>query len=998
MKMITYCLAASLFFLTTHIHAQELITVSGVVLDAETGETIPGATVKAKGSDAGTQTDIDGTYSLQVAADEILVFSFISYTTQEIPVNKQTRIDVNLETSSQELDQVVVIGYGTATKRDLTGSIATVEGEDVANKPASNPISSIQGKVAGVQIVNSGRPGSEPDVRIRGTNSINSVKPLYVVDGILNDNINFVNPADIESMEILKDPSSLAIFGVRGANGVIIVTTKQAKAGQLNFNFNSTVGFKSVQDRMDLTDAAGFKLLYDEQLANEGNPAYDYTYWDANTDWQDQIFQQGLLNYNNLSVSGASEKNKFYMGLGYTTEEGIIHYEKLNKITLTINDELQVTDNLRFGVNFNGYRAQLPQERSVVSAVRAAPIGPVYNDEYGLYHTLPDFQRAQIWNPLIDIMDRKNTAINREYRAVASIFGEIDFLENFTFKANFLADYGFNQGRSYSPLINAYNPDIGGDEKIDPLNRVTSVSQNQNIFTKIQTDWLLTYKNSFGDHNLTATAGWTSYYNSYESTNAARTQGSGDPIPNDPDKWYVGIGATDTQTGNGTAWERATLSFLARALYNYKGKYLLNASFRRDGTSGFYKYGNQWQNFGAVGAAWVLSDEEFLLDNNTIDRLKIKGSYGVLGNQNTGGNQYPLFPLLIAGNSAVFGENIIPAYEPSYIPDRNLRWERVHAWEAGFELAAFESRLSLEAVYYHKDTKGIIVTVPASLGVRAGLSNPGEVRNKGIELSTSWTQNFSEDLSLTIGGNLTTMDNEVTKLLDEGFNIVEGVSRTSVGYPIGYFFGYISDGIYQTNEEFRVSPTHPNAQLGDIKFRDTDGNNTINEADRVMIGNPTPDLTYGFSLSFNYKGFDLGADFMGVYGNEIFRNWNRDPFAQFNFLEDRLGRWHGEGTSNWEPIMDSSRSNNEESSTYFIEDGSFFRLRNLQLGYNFEPELLSRLRLKSLRIFVNAQNMFTLTNSTGYTPEIGGSATSFGVDNGTYPVPTIYSFGVNLNF
>src|SRR5690606_17533016 len=355
MKMITYCLAASLFFLTTHIHAQELITVSGVVLDAETGETIPGATVKAKGSDAGTQTDIDGTYSLQVAADEILVFSFISYTTQEIPVNKQTRIDVNLETSSQELDQVVVIGYGTATKRDLTGSIATVEGEDVANKPASNPISSIQGKVAGVQIVNSGRPGSEPDVRIRGTNSINSVKPLYVVDGILNDNINFVNPADIESMEILKDPSSLGIFGVRGANGVIIVTTKQAKAGQLNFNFNSTVGFKSVQDRMDLTDAAGFKLLYDEQLANEGNPAYDYTYWDANTDWQDQIFQQGLLNYNNLSVSGASEKNKFYMRLGYTPEEGIIHYEKLNKITRTINDELQVTDNLRFGVNFNGY-------------------------------------------------------------------------------------------------------------------------------------------------------------------------------------------------------------------------------------------------------------------------------------------------------------------------------------------------------------------------------------------------------------------------------------------------------------------------------------------------------------------------------------------------------------------------------------------------------------------------------------------------------------------
>jgi len=534
--------------------------------------------------------------------------------------------------------------------------------------------------------------------------------------------------------------------------------------------------------------------------------------------------------------------------------------------------------------------------------------------------------------------------------------------------------------------------------KIDPLNRITSVSQNQNIFTKVQTDWLLTYKNSFGDHNLTATAGWTSYYNSYESTNASRTQGSGDPIPNDPDKWYVGIGSSDTQQGDGTAWERSTLSFLARVLYNYKGKYLLNGSFRRDGTSGFYKYGNEWQNFGAIGAAWVLSEEDFMKDQSTINRLKLKGSWGVLGNQNTGGNQYPLYPLLVAGNSAVFGDNIIPAYEPSYIPYRDLRWEQVYAWEGGFELGAFDNRLSFDAVYYHKDTKGIIVTVPASLGVKAGLSNPGEVSNKGIELSTSWTQSFSDDMSLTVGGNFTTMDNNVDRLLDEGFNIIDNVSRTSVGYPIGYFYGYISDGIYQTNEELRVSPVHAGAKLGDIKFRDIDGNGEINDADRTIIGNPTPDFTYGISLNFTYKNFDIGTDFMGVYGNEIFRSWNRNPFAQFNFLENRLDRWHGEGTSNWEPIMDSGRSNNSLPSTYYIEDGSFFRLRNLQLGYNFNQDILDRLHLKSLRVFVNAQNVFTLRNSTGYTPEIGGSATSFGVDDGTYPVPAIYTFGLNLNF
>src|SRR5690606_15609503 len=347
--------------------------------------------------------------------------------------------------------------------RDLTGSIATVKGSEVADKPATNPIASIQGKVAGVQIVNSGRPGADPDIRIRGTNSINSVKPLYVVDGILNDNINFVNPADIESMEILKDPSSLAIFGVRGANGVIIVTTNQAKAGQLNFNFNSTVGFKNVQDRMALTNADQFNLLYDEQRANQGAEPYNYALWQANTDWQDEIFQQGILNYNNLSVSGASEKNKFYMGLGYNIDQGIIKNEQLNKIQLTVNDQLSITDNLRFGINFSGYRSELPRDdafyNSIVgSPVRAAPIAPAYNAEYDLFHTLPDFQRAQIRNPLVSVMDLSDVSIPREYRAVGNVFGEVDFLKNFTFKTAFLFDYGFNHGRTYEPLISEYNP------------------------------------------------------------------------------------------------------------------------------------------------------------------------------------------------------------------------------------------------------------------------------------------------------------------------------------------------------------------------------------------------------------------------------------------------------------------------------------------------------------------------------------------------------------
>lgn len=986
-------------FLLGNVFAQENTAVRGTVTDAATGETLIGVSIKVKGSNQGTSTDANGSFRINVAPNAVLVFTYIGFEAAEVPVNNQTTLNVKMRTSASALQEVVVIGYGTAAKRDLTGSIVSIKGSEVADKPGANPVSNLQGRVAGVQVTNTGRPGGEPDVRIRGTNSINNVRPLYVVDGILNDNINFLNPADIESIEILKDPSSLAIFGVRGANGVIAVTTKQAKSGQLTFNFNNTTGFKDVSRRIKMTDAAGFKLLYDEQLRNEGNPAFDYTNWQGDTDWQDEIFQNGVLSYNNLSVSGANERNKFRMGLGYIAEQGIINHEQLKKITLNINDELKITDNFRVGVSFNGYRSELPQERGVSGAILAAPIAPIFNEEYGLYHTMPSFQRAQVANPLIDVELRNGTNIRREYRAVGNVFSEIDFLKNFTFRAAFLVDYGFNNGRSYSPLVNTYNPEIPGDSKIDRVNLVTSVSQNQNIFTKIQSDWLITYKNKFGDHGLTATAGFTSYLSEYESVNSGRTQGEGDPIPNDPDKWYVGIGAQNTQTGSGDAWDRRTLSYLARALYNYKGKYLFNASFRRDGSSAFIK-NNPWQNFGALGAGWVISEESFMKEQEVINNLKLKGSWGILGNQNTGDNyRYPMFPLLVTNSSAVFGDNVIPAYEPAYIPDPNLKWETVHAWETGFELNAFANRLFVEANYYKKRTKDIMVEVPGILGSKPGLANQGSMTNQGIEIATSWNQKLNDDLSFGISGNITTLNNKVNSLVYEGYQILLNASRTTVGYPVGYFYGYVHDGIYQSNEDVRLHPNSINEVFpGDIKYKDVNGDGIVDEQDRTMIGNPTPDFTYGFSLNLSYKGFDFGADFMGVYGNEIFRNWNRNAFAQFNFQEERLNRWTGIGTSNWEPVLNSSRANNRLISSYYMEDGSFFRVRNIQLGYNFNKQTLDKIKLKSLRVFLNAQNPFTFTNSTGYTPEIGGSAVEFGVDNGTYPVPSIYTLGVNLNF
>src|SRR5690606_18064482 len=430
-------------------------TVTGTVKDSQSLFVLPGVTVSAS-SGQNVQTDAAGRFSIEAAPTDSLTFRFIGYAPQTSIVGDQTNLDIFLVNEDQALEEVVVIGYGTARKRDLTGSITSIKGDEVADKPNSNPLASLQGKVAGLQIVNSGRPGAEPDIRIRGTNSINGAKPLYVIDGILNDNMNFVNPADIESMEILKDPSSLAIFGVRGANGVIVVTTKSAKAGQVNFNFNTSVGFKSVQDRMSMTNAEQFRTLYSEQRVNEGIDPYDFTNWNANTDWQREIFQTGIINFNNLSVSAANEKNKLYLGLGYMLDEGVVKNEKLDKITLTLNDQLSITDNFRIGVNLTGYRSNIPRNDDfynpiIASAVRAAPIAPVFNEQYGLYHTLPDFQRAQIRNPLVSVMNLSDKSLQQEYRTTGSLYGEIDFLKNFTFRASILYDYGFNKGRTYSP-------------------------------------------------------------------------------------------------------------------------------------------------------------------------------------------------------------------------------------------------------------------------------------------------------------------------------------------------------------------------------------------------------------------------------------------------------------------------------------------------------------------------------------------------------------------
>lgn len=999
------------FFLasTVSIYAQTK-TITGVVTDAA-NEPLIGVSVRIQGTTTGSVTDLDGKYSVSANVGDVLDFTYVGMKPQSVKVDSQNTINIVLEDDATLLTETVVIGYGTARKRDLTGSIASVKASEIADRPSSNPLASLQGRIAGVQVVNTGRAGQDPEIRVRGTNSINGYAPLYIVDGLFSDNINYLNPADIESMEILKDPSSLAIFGVRGANGVIIISTKRAKEGQTLVNINSSIGFKHISDRIKLTNASQFKELYNEQLVNqEADAPFDYTAWTGDTDWQDEIFQTGFITNNNVSITGSSEKNRFYLGLGYTSEEGSIKSEKFSKVTVNLSSDYNVTDFLRFGFQVNGSRMLPPDAKGVNGAMRAAPIAPIYgtytDQETGktetLFHTLPSFQNAQIANPLIDIATKGRHNDAKNHRIAGNIYGEADLLKNLTFKATFSYDYGINESRTYSPLIYVYNPDLNGKENTVDRETVTQLKTTNLV---AQSDYILTYDNKFGKHGVTATAGITTNYREFSKLEAGRSQFRDDiyfSIPNDDrDKWWISSLDKTSMTNDGEQWRRFTMSYLLRGLYNYDNRYLLNASYRRDGSSVFRGVGNTWDNFYSVGAGWVISEEGFMADQNVIDYLKLKGSWGVLGSENTGAGYYPSYAYLTNSGSAVFGDEIITGYALKYLV-QGLNWEKTHAWEIGFETNFLNQRLRFEPVYYSKLTKGIIVQLDGRNGYINSLENLGEVENKGFEISASWNDKIgSSDFRYSINGNLTTIKNKVKTLgLDDSDAKLDGVSRTATGFPIGYFYGYTVEGVYQNNEDIKQSPKNRLATVkpGDLKFKDIDGDGEITTADRGQIGNPTPDFTYGLNLNLSYKNFDLGIDMMGVYGNEIYRTWDASEFAQFNYLEGRMDRWHGEGTSNWEPILDPKRAINRMASNYFVEDGSFLRIRNIQLGYTFSPSLLNKINLKALRLYANVQNLKTWTKNTGYTPEIGGTALKSGIDDGTYPMPAIYTFGINLTF
>jgi len=1018
------------------------VRVTGRVTSTETGDALVGVSVTVKGSTLGTTTDATGNFAITVPDNSTLVFSYVGYDSKEVAVAGKTVINVTLSLSTKVQEQVVVIGYGTASKRDLTGSIVKVSGKEVADKPNSNPISSLQSKVAGLYVVNNGTPGSEPDIRIRGTVSIGQVHPLYVVDGILQDDIDYINPSDIESIEVLKDPSSLAIFGVRGATGVIAITTKRAKSGGLVINLNTSYGTKQLVDKIKMADANLFDQLFAEENANNGVPTPDYSALSANTDWIDAVTRTGKFSNTSLSISSSTDKNKFILGLGYIYDEGIIIHERLERMLLSMSDEVRFSKALKVGVNLNASRQQNPytsygnntgrldDARKVMPQVSAGtkqfkvkdPYGPdsiVQNVYSGLDVAL---QSAGVINPVLEIENSWNKQINYEYRAVGSVYVDLTFLKNFNFRPTWYADISTLDLRQYTPLYYAYDPLTDNPYLYSTK---TSVYQSTQTWRKFQQDYILTYKKQFGDHNITAMGGFTTYYFGTFQQFGTSNQGTGpsdQPIPNDKRLWYLnngfGVTSQDPRQTNSFQAEATTVSYLARALYNYKNKYYLNASFRDDASSRIPEK-NRHQQFWSLGGAWELSREDFMQSIEQINFLKLKASVGVLGNQSTydptgGANSYYLFyPGVKTGTVAPFGENLVTGALPAYGVSPDLRWETVHATDVGLELNAFNNRLHFEATYYNKVTKDMMTYVDlGSLGLDNKLENGGELKNWGEEFSATWTQKVNQDFSINIGGNITFMKNEVKSVAADIPNgtIIRGFAnngsaeaRTLPGYPIGSFYGYEVEGLYQSNLDILTSPPASSIgayRPGDFKFKDLNGDGVIDANDRTVIGDPSPDFIYGGSVDINYKRFSLGIDIGGVYGNEVFRVWGslESPFQRVNYPQFKEERWHGAGTSNWEPIISQADRFNYNGSTYNIEDGSYVRIRNLQLGYDFDPKLVAGARIKALRVYANVQNLKTWKHTKGYTSEFGGDATGFGFDFAGGAIPRVFTFGLNVTF
>lgn len=1008
--------------------------VKGVVRDASTGETLIGVTVVEKGTTNGTMTDLDGSYTLKVPQNAILLFSYVGYQDLELPADKNI-IDVKLDAKVSALDEVVVVGYGVQKKSVVTAAISGVKAEDLGKTAPTRVDNLLKGQVSGVSITQqSGQPGEGSKVRIRGIGTINNSDPLYIVDGMPVDaGIDYLNPADIESVEILKDAASAAIYGTRGANGVILVTTKKGKIGKATVNYNMSYGWQNPWKRRDVLNAAEYLTVMQEM----GNDMTGLGQAGTDTDWQEEVFNKNapIVNHQ-LSVSGGNDKSTYFLSFGYLDHEGIVggNYGRsnYNRYSFRINNDYIVFDEkesrsfltkLKLGVNASYSRIKSTgvttndQYGGVLAhAIMAPPIFPVtvdaatqdvyanHQDYYagvkdpsGQYYYIFGDKTNEIVNPIASMSlpgIRKN-----EDKLITSFWAELDIFKGLSLRSTYGADFDF-WGNDYSSDIYY----LGSTNKLTK----TKVTSEMNRGFTWQVENTLTYNTKLNDvHNFTALLGQSAKVYRYRSLEGEAA-----------DIFNASLGNIDASTTSETARrlkgqmhpEHKLASYFARLNYNYDERYMAELTIRRDGSSNFSR-DHQWANFPSVSAGWNVTNEKFMENRPAwLTNLKLRGSWGKNGNENI----EPFNYLYLVGPGANYplGDTMTPGIAPDGYYNLNTKWEESEQLDFGLDSYLLDGAVSFSFDWFKKKTNGMLMrmTLPNYIGALAPYANVGDMSNTGVEFDASYRFNVS-DVNFRLNANASYIKNKLVELGNaEGWENYDGAStigtitRGQNGEPFPYFYGRVTDGIFQTDAEAAAYVNNkgqrlqPDAVAGDVRFVDVNKDGTIDDNDRTKIGKGMPDWTFGFNVYVDWKGFDLSANFQGTLGNDIFDATRRTDLAIVNMPSYTLDRWHGEGTSNKYPRLAKDNNKNWESSDLYVHDGSFVRLRTLQLGYTLPRNIVSKAFIQNMRIFASFDNLLTITSYDGYDPEISSGGTSLGIDRGIYPQPRTFSLGANITF
>ena len=990
-----------LFNASIQVYGQGNVVTGRVTSTA--GDPLPGVSILVKGANKGTSTDNNGNFSLNVSSpNATLVISSMGYALQEISLGGRPTIAVILAEATKALDQVVVVGYGSQRKIDVTGAVTQIKGEEISKQASINPISALQGKVAGVQITNSGAPGASPQIRIRGLGTVyGNPNPLYVVDGVWFDDISFLNSADIENVSILKDASSEAIYGIRAANGVVLISTKKGRNGQAVVNYNGYVGFQRVTDQVQMANAPEYATLVNELSAANGGAqvldpaAYAKT---TGTDWYHQILQNALVTNHQISVSGGTDRSTYNLSLGYLNQEGIVKTNEYSRYTVRLQNDFQVFKPLKIGYTITAAASNSHDINGGIfhQLFSAYPVVPVYyaDGSYGDPNDFPLGSGAN-FNPQVtlDFFNQRS----KNYRLTGNGHADLKFAQHFTLHSSIGGEFGQSEVRNYLPVYKA---------TFIQKNTTSQLSNTRGDARNWILENTLTYDNKFNQHSVRVLVGQSAQrYQSYSITATAPN------VPNTTEgDLYLRLGSTAGRNVSDFGDISTIASYFGRVNYSFKNKYLINASIRADGSSKFFG-DNRWGYFPSIGVGWVISDESFMQNQKVFNSLKLRGSWGKIGNASVPSNLSVLTVTQAGYLTAIFGGQPYTGASITSVVPPTTYWERGVGTDIGVEASLLNNKLFLEADYYIKKTERAIFDIPilSSIGTNSGsiIGNQADFENRGFEFTATWKNNVNKNLSYTISGNLGINDNKVLAVTTGNNPIFAGgaaatggalSTRTIVGQPIGQFYGLVVAGIFQTQAEIAAS-SQPNAKPGDFKYVNQNKDNIIDGKDRVPIGNPNPKYSYGLNTNFTYKHFDLTVDLQGVAGVDVYNANLGLRFGNENFTKDFYdNRWHGSGTSNTYPSANIGGGTNYLPNSFFVEDGSYVRVRNLQLGYTLPNNMVNKWRVKKLRIYANAQNPFNFFKYKGFSPEVGGSPTNAGIDINTYPLYATYNFGVNLTF